>query len=169
MTNSEIIAGLLVRELRALRREIEAYPDDETLWAQPEGTSNPAGALAHHLTGNLRHFIGARLGGSSYVRDRKAEFERRDLGRAELIALVDETIAEVGETLPRLASDVLSGDYPDVLGGHKVGTTPLLLHLLSHFSYHLGQIDYHRRIVTGSGETVNAASVLEVPGLRKLS
>jgi hypothetical protein len=169
MTTAAILSGLMVRELQTLRRELEAYPDDETLWAQPAGTANPAGALAHHLTGNLRHFIGTRLGGSDYVRDRAAEFERRDLGRSELIGLVDATIAEIEQTLPALQADVLEGDFPDVLANHRVGTAALLLHLLSHFSYHLGQIDYHRRIVTGSGETVNAASIGEVPGARRLT
>jgi hypothetical protein len=167
MKTAEIISGLMARELRALRRELEAYPDEESLWARPPGVANPAGALAHHLAGNLRHFIGTRLGSGSYVRDRAAEFGRTDLSRPELIALVDATIAEIEAILPSLGDGALERDFPDVVANHRVGTEAMLLHLLSHFSYHLGQLDYHRRIVTGSGTTVNAAAMSEVPGARR--
>jgi uncharacterized damage-inducible protein DinB len=161
----DIVATLLARELRALRREIAAYPDDASLWLLPEGIANAGGTLAHHITGNLRHFIGARLGGSGYERDRAAEFERRDLGRDELIALVDAAAEEVARAFDALAPDDLDRAFPDPLAA-SVATSAFLLHLLTHTAYHLGQVDYHRRFVTGSGVTVNALSAKEIPAIR---
>jgi uncharacterized damage-inducible protein DinB len=169
MKTTEILAGLITRELRALRREIEAYPDDASLWARPPGIANSGGALAHHLTGNLRHFIGARLGAGSYVRDRAAEFEQAELGREALVQRVDAALDEVERTLAALDPALLGTEFPDSVAGNSVGTAALLTHLLSHLGYHLGQIDYHRRIVTGSGDTVDALAVAEIPGIQPRS
>lgn len=162
----DIVAALLARELRALRREVAAYPDDASLWLVPDGVANAGGTLAHHIIGNLRHFIGARLGGSGYERDRAAEFERRDLGRDELIALVDAAAEEVARAFDALAPDALDRDFPDPIAGRTVGTAEFLTHLLAHTAYHLGQLDYHRRLVTKSEVTVNAMSAKEIPGMR---
>lgn len=161
----DIVAALLARELRALRREIAAYPDDASLWLVPEGVVNAGGTLAHHIAGNLRYFVGARLGGSGYERDRTAEFESRDLGREELIALVDAATEEVARAFDALTPDDLARAFPDQFAG-TVATSAFLLHLLAHTAYHLGQLDYHRRLVTRSGVTVNVMSAKEIPGMR---
>src|SRR4051812_5197341 len=86
---AETICTLMLRELRALRREVEAYPNEADLWATPQGLPNSAANLTLHLAGNLQHFIGARLGGTGYVRNRDLEFSRREGTRAELLAQVD--------------------------------------------------------------------------------
>lgn len=161
-----VLAGLITRELRALRRELAAYPDDASLWARPAGIANAGGALAHHLVGNLRHFIGARLGASGYVRDRAAEFSRSDLGRDELIRLVEAAEEEVGRAFAEAEPDALSREFPDPVAGRRVGTAEFLVHLVAHTAYHLGQVDYHRRIVTGAGVTVDAVAAAEIPGAR---
>ena len=167
METAQSLAALYAREIRALRREVEAYPDDASLWKKPQGISNTGGALAHHLIGNLRHFLGARLGGTSYVRDRPAEFARTDLSKADLLGQIDTAEKEVAQMFSGMKKGTLESDFPDVVAGHHVGNQEVLLHLLSHLGYHLGQIDYHRRIVTGDGKTVDAIAVAEIPGLRK--
>jgi len=83
------LAALLDRDLRALRRELEAYPDERQIWQQVPGLPNTAGTLALHLAGNLQHYIGAQFGGTGYVRDRDAEFARRGVSRAELVAEIE--------------------------------------------------------------------------------
>jgi hypothetical protein len=93
------LSRVLVRDLRTLAAELDAYPDDASVWACPPGIHNSAGTLVLHLAGNLRHFVGARLGGTGYVRDRAAEFAARGLSRAELRALVDAAAVEVGAAL----------------------------------------------------------------------
>src|SRR4051794_7610109 len=79
------IASVLARDIRMLRREVEAYPNEAQLWQMVPGISNSAGTLALHLAGNIQHYVGKHLGGSSYIRDRPAEFSRRDAPRAEIL------------------------------------------------------------------------------------
>jgi hypothetical protein len=150
----------LVRELDTLADELRAYPDDATVWALPAGAPNSAGTLVLHLVGNLRHFIGATLGTTGYVRQRELEFSTRDLPRAELLALIATTRGEVTATLAALDFDVLGAPYPLVLPGAdpsvRVPAGRFLVHLVSHLGYHLGQVDYHRRLVTGDARSVGA-------------
>jgi DinB family protein len=145
------MAGALARDLRALRRELEAYPDERDLWRTVPGIVNPAGTLALHLTGNLQHFIGTVLGGSSYVRNRDAEFNRRDVPRAELLREIDAALGVVEGTLSRLPDDALAKPFPQPIAGVTLATGDFLMHLCIHFGWHLGQLDYHRRLVTGQG------------------
>ena len=162
------LAAILARDLRAVRREVEAYPDDVDLWRTPEGITNPGGMLARHLAGNIRHFIGAVLGGGGYQRDRESEFGARDIPRAEILAELDRAVADVERVVPVLPDELLAANYPMPLGRMTVNTMDFLMHLSSHLGYHLGQIDYHRRIITRSGDTVNAAAIPELASARKL-
>lgn len=162
----EILSGLLVRELRTLQREVEAYPDEASMWLRADGISNTGGQLAHHITGNLRHYIGTILGRTGYVRDRDAEFSRVDLTRAELLERIADAEREVTRTLADLPRASLEAEYPIAVGGYRIGTAEFLVHLLAHLGYHLGQVDYHRRLLTGSPVTTTAVSTGEIPGAR---
>lgn len=157
------IQHILTRELLALRRGIEAYPDDASVWRPMPGIANVGGTLALHIAGNLQHFVGAVLGGSGYARDRDAEFARRDVPRDEILREVDAAIAAVERGLQAIGDDALPRVYPERVAGRDVVTADFLVHLSSHLSYHLGQLDYHRRIVTGDGRTVNAVAAKDLP------
>jgi uncharacterized damage-inducible protein DinB len=159
----EILGTLILRELRAVRREIEAYPDDASVWHPVPGMPNTGGTLALHLAGNLQHFFGATLDRDGYKRDRGSEFSRREVARKELLAGLDAAAASVGRTLLSLTDDDLTGTYPESIANRTVSTGTFLLHLFSHLAYHLGQIDYHRRAVTGDSLGVDAVSVRELP------
>jgi uncharacterized damage-inducible protein DinB len=160
---SQTIKTLMLRELRALRREIEAYPDESLLWRQSGGVTNSAGNLALHLCGNLQHFIGAKLGGTGYVRDRDAEFARREVSRAEILREIDAATAAVIQGLDQIDDSKLSTPFPEPIAQKTVLTDEWLLHLVAHLGYHLGQIDYHRRLVTGDATTVDVISTRELP------
>jgi uncharacterized damage-inducible protein DinB len=147
----EFIAGILARDLAALKRELGAYPSDEAVWRDVPGLSNSGGTLFLHLAGNLRHFIGARLGGTGYIRDREAEFRVRGLSRVAIAAEIDAAAEAVASTLSRLNEKALAADYPLTFDGVTVSTADFLLHLAGHLTYHLGQIDYHRKAVSGGG------------------
>jgi hypothetical protein len=157
--HSRIFGTIFRRELAALRREVEAYADDQTIWLKAPGVSNSAGNLVLHLTGNLQAFIGAELGGSGYRRDRDAEFARTGVPRAALITEIETTIAVVGPTLDALADADLARPFPSPIAGVALSMGDALVHLASHLAYHLGQIDYHRRILTRDGTTVGAIAV----------
>lgn len=156
------LGGILARDLRALRREIEAYPEERDIWRVAPGISNSGGNLALHLAGNLRHFIGAVLGSTGYRRDRDAEFNRRDVPRAELLREIDAALAEVERGLARLSEADLARPYPQRLGSSTVTTGDFLLHLTAHLTYHLGQVDYHRRILTGQAGQIKAVAIGEL-------
>jgi hypothetical protein len=102
----------MLRELRALDREIAAYPDDDALWQAPAGAPNSAGNLALHLAGNLRHFIGATLGGSDYKRDRDAEFAAKNLSREDVRALIAAAIQELSDAFEKISDEDLVREYP---------------------------------------------------------
>ncbi len=147
------LSRVLLRDVEGLRLQLEAYPNEDDIWKAVPGLSNSAGTLALHLAGNLQHYIGARLGGTSYVRDRRAEFDTRDVPRSELLREVEAARAAVtlgfAAVRERGAENELDREYPEAIGGVTLTTGQFLVHLAAHLGYHLGQVDYHRRIVTG--------------------
>jgi hypothetical protein len=160
------VAAILDRELRTLRREIEAYPDERQIWEQVLGIPNCGGTLALHLAGNLQHYLGARWGGTGYVRNRDAEFARRGVSRAEIIAEIERARAAVAAGLARVDEAATTEDYPEVITQARIRTGDYLVHLAVHFAYHLGQLDIHRRAVTGNAEGVGAVRPAELRSAR---
>ncbi|MCC6771742.1 MAG: DUF1572 family protein [Gemmatimonadaceae bacterium] len=148
------LTPIMLRDLASLRAEVLAYPDDVSPWVLPQGAPNSGGTLVLHLCGNLRHFVGALLGGSGYVRDRDAEFNGRGLTRPELVAQIDTTVDEVGRALRSVEEARLDGTM--VIGPVTVSARRGLMHLAVHLTYHLGQLDYHRRLVTGDAHGIGA-------------
>jgi uncharacterized damage-inducible protein DinB len=143
-------ARILDRDLASLASQLERYPDEASVWRLGGGIKNSAGTLALHLVGNLEHFVGAVLGGSGYVRDRDAEFGDRDVPRAEVLRRIAHCREVVAATLGDLDDEALRAPYPgDLPPIYEGGTTThlFLLHLAAHFMWHLGQVDYHRRLL----------------------
>ena len=136
------------RDLNKLKEEINLYPSDEKLWTSGNEISNSAGNLCLHILGNLNHFIGAILGKSGYVRDRDSEFSSKDISRQSLIYDIENTIEVLKDILNRLPDEILDENFPVEKHGTTVKTDFMLLHLLTHFNYHLGQINYHRRLIS---------------------
>jgi uncharacterized damage-inducible protein DinB len=159
----ETIRLLYQRELRGLKREIEAYPVENMLWELRGGVANSAGNLALHICGNLQHFIGAKLGETGYVRNRQAEFAVRGVSRETILAEIDATARAVDVGLSRMTDADLRKPFPETIAGGTVATDDWLLHLLSHLGYHLGQIDYHRRILTGDSRALDVVPTSELP------
>jgi len=154
------IAAIMSRDLRALRREIEAYRDERDLWRGAPGISNCGGTLALHLAGNIQFFVGTVLGATGYVRDRDAEFGRRDVPRTELLREIDAALAAVERGVARLSDAALSQPFPRPPGGFAVTTGDF--HLITHLTYHLGQVDYHRRLLTGEAGQIRAVALGEL-------
>ncbi len=160
------VAAILARDLGAFRRSLAAYPDEASVWGPAAGLPNSGGTLALHVAGNLRHFIGAVLGGSAYVRRREEEFTITGLPRAELDALLARTSEEVRDALERLDPATLARDFPAPAGGLRVSTGDFLVHLCTHLAFHLGQADAHRRAVTGNPVGIGAVAVRELASAR---
>jgi hypothetical protein len=147
------LALLFEKDLAALRTELEGYPDDASLWKVEPGISNSAGTLVLHLTGNLKHFVGASLGSTGYVRDRDAEFADRAVPKRALLQRIDETREVVAETLAGLQDEALDRPFP-AKGPQALGDAPtsgaILTYMYGHFAYHLGQVNYHRRLLASA-------------------
>lgn len=158
------ITNVITRELKALRREIETYPSDADLWEVRPGITNPGGNLALHLAGNLQYFLGNVLGQNGYVRNRDAEFASKDVPRAELLREIDNALAAVESGMSRISEADLAKPYPEAVGGVESTTGAFLAHFATHLAYHLGQVDYHRRILTGEAKTVKAMALTELGG-----
>lgn len=140
---------LFERDLNSLKKELMAYEDETQLWLVQGAISNSAGNLALHLCGNLKHFIGAVLGNSGYVRERDREFNDKNVSRSEMAKSIDETIEIVLKTLNGLDDAALDKIYElRVFNDRPITTHIFLLHLSGHLMYHLGQINYHRRLLT---------------------
>jgi uncharacterized damage-inducible protein DinB len=143
----ETLKKLFNRDLNKLRSEIELYKDEKKIWYIEESIANSAGNLCLHLVGNLNHFIGAEIGKTGYVRVRELEFSSKDISKMELISKVEETIKVVDSSLDKLKEEDLEKEYPLLVFDKKTSTEYLLVHLSSHLTYHLGQINYHRRLL----------------------
>ncbi|MEO9871877.1 DinB family protein [Ekhidna sp.] len=137
---------LFLRDLDRLRTELEAYTNEEDLWVKTEGINNSAGNLIMHLCGNLQHFIGTVLNETGYVRQREFEFEGRMIFD-QLMKQVEATIKLVSEYFETVEKEELMSTYPLELFGHPMTVHYFLMHLQGHLNYHLGQINYHRRIL----------------------
>ncbi|MGM9509635.1 DinB family protein [Larkinella sp. GY13] len=143
----QTLKTLFTRDLLRLKREIELYQDEANLWIADRGITNPAGNLCLHLVGNLNTYIGAVFGHTGYIRHRELEFSLRDIPRSELLQQVDETIQVVLDALDQVREEQLQEEYPLLVFDEKTSTEYLLVHLTTHLTYHLGQINYHRRLL----------------------
>ena len=147
---NEVLIQLYERDLKKVRAEIEQYENDADLWETADGISNSGGNLCLHITGGLQYLIGAVLGETGYVRDREAEFTDKNVPREQLLARIDTTIDAVTSTLAKLTTADFEKPYPLDILGHPMTSEFFFTHLVGHVNYHLGQINYHRRILAGS-------------------
>lgn len=142
------LSRLFERDLSKLKEELMAYEEESRLWEVKGDIINSGGTLCLHLCGNLKHFIGAVLGNSGYVRERDREFNDRNVPRADMAKNIDETLAVVTQTLESFDPEKLNDEFPlRVFQGKPMSNQFFLMHLSSHLTYHLGQVNYHRRIL----------------------
>jgi uncharacterized damage-inducible protein DinB len=125
------------------------YNNEALLWKTEKNISNAAGNLCLHLIGNLNTYIGKVLGNTNYVRNRELEFSLKNIPASQLLAQIESTIEVVNNTLDKLSDEALQYEYPILVFETKTSTAYLLLHLATHLNYHLGQINYHRRLLHG--------------------
>ncbi len=144
-----VLAALLDRDLRKLHEEIAAFQTEANIWKTTGSVINPAGTLCHHLTGSLNHFVGATMGNTGFVRDRPAEFADRDVPRATLLANLDAARATVAKVLATQPEGTLQSIFPRKFMEQDVTYAWFLSHILTHLSYHLGQVNYLRRVLEG--------------------
>jgi uncharacterized damage-inducible protein DinB len=158
----EDLKTIYLREIATLERELDLYPDDMSVWKELSGLPNSAGTLLLHLAGSLQHFFGATLGYTGYVRNRDAEFTKRNVPRHELKKELEAARQGVLAGFAALTQERLSQPFPAKFTDTELSTQLTLLQFLSHLAYHLGQIDYHRRAVTGDATSANAVAASDL-------
>jgi uncharacterized damage-inducible protein DinB len=142
-----VLIVLFEQNLSKLHEEISQYPDDSSLWVVKDGIKNSGGNLCLHLTGSLQHFIGNVIGESGYIRNRDAEFTLKNISKHKLLNEIENTKVAVKDALEQTSKNELAKNYPLPLNGETVTTEFFLLHMLAHLNYHIGQINYHRRLL----------------------
>ncbi|TDO23497.1 DinB family protein [Sediminibacterium goheungense] len=143
----EIIKTIFARDLDRLYNEISLYQKEANIWKTENQIANSAGNLCLHLIGNLNTYIGKEIGGYHYIRNREAEFSLKNVSKRELLEEVKKTSQTVIASLNNLQQSDLEKQYPILVFDKKTSTGYLLIHLTTHLTYHLGQINYHRRLI----------------------
>lgn len=143
----ETLKTLFNRDLEKLKTEIESYENESLIWIVDKNISNSAGNLCLHLIGNLNTYIGAEIGKTGYIRNRPLEFSLKNIPKSELIEKIENTIKVVNKSLDLLTESDLEKTYPQIVFEKEMTTGFFLVHLSTHLAYHLGQINYHRRLL----------------------
>ena len=142
-----VLISLYEKELDKLAEEINAYTSDEQLWKISGDILNSGGNLCLHITGSLQHFIGATLGDSGYIRNREAEFKLKNIPRQKLLEEIENSKRVVIDTLEQVSKKELDSEFPIRVLDEPATTEYMLVFFLRHVGYHIGQINYHRRLV----------------------
>ncbi|ERM82103.1 hypothetical protein P872_08520 [Rhodonellum psychrophilum GCM71 = DSM 17998] len=144
---SNTLFAFINQDLDKLYLEIESYEKEENLWKVEANILNSTGNLCLHLLGNLNFYIGSNLGNTGYIRERDLEFSKKDVPRAQLLDEIRETQLMLQKTLVGLPDSKMNENYPLEVFGHPMTHEYFFIHLATHLSYHLGQVNYHRRIL----------------------
>ena len=143
----ETLKTLYERDLKKVSQEIQAYKNEANLWKVSNEIKNSGGNLCLHLIGNLNAYIGNGLADSGYIRDREFEFAGKGVPRQRLVKDVENTMQVVIKGLDAIDDNQLSENFPILIWKHATKMDFTLIHLHSHLNYHLGQINYHRRLL----------------------
>ena len=138
---------LFLKNLKHLNSEISSYKNEADLWKLAGGIANTPGNLCLHLCGNLQHYIGALIGKSGYKRNRDAEFSRKNVSRHDLLMEINTAEEVITSVFDSLKEEDLEKPFPDSTFGENKTNEQAILQCEVHFTYHLGQINYHRRML----------------------
>ena len=114
---------------------------EEEIWFRPNAETVSVGNLVLHLLGNVRQQLLSGLCGAPDRRRRQTEFdERGPIPAAELLRRLDELMAEVDQALDGV--DPQSLLTVRKVQGYEESGLSIVVHVIEHFSYHVGQMTY---------------------------
>lgn len=144
---NNVLANFYERDFRKLIEELNLFKNESNIWKTQGSIKNSAGNLALHLIGGTNHFFGATLARTGYIRKRDEEFARKGVPRQVLVAEIEGVIPIVKAALSDLTDAQMSSPFPIMFDDENNSHEYVLVRLLAHVSYHLGQINYLRRIL----------------------
>jgi uncharacterized damage-inducible protein DinB len=136
------LAGHFERVGRMIHELVEPLSTDQ-VWQRAYPYGNTIGHLLLHLTGNLRYYIGTRIAGTGYVRDRPREFAdpaRRP--KDEVLQELDLALAMVVATLALQSAADWHAPYDGVGAEDVKDRFGMFLRCVAHADHHAGQIIY---------------------------
>lgn len=142
-----ILANLYENDLRILINEVSQFKDEENLWRTAGTVKNSSGNLVLHITGGLNHYFGAMLAQTGYIRNRDEEFSKKGVTREDLRAGLEALIPMIIRTLNAMTQKEMEADFPVIFDGEKKPAMYVVVRLYAHLDYHLGQVNYLRRIL----------------------
>ena len=150
-TSDRLFLDYSARKLRQLTDRIEeclGRLNEEQIWTRGTENENAVGNLVLHLSGNVRQWIVAGVGGKPDVRDRDGEFAARaGVTAPELAALLRGVVEEAAGMLERLDTGRLMD--PLAVQSYDVTILEAVYHVVKHFSGHAGQIIFATKLLSG--------------------
>jgi len=144
---NNVLVNFYERDIRKLIHEVNLFNNEEDLWRTQGSVKNSCGNLVLHIIGGLNYLIGTTLAHTGYIRDRNQEFIRKNVEKNELIAQLEELIPMINKTVNALNREDMEAEFPIFFDQPKTSTSYVLVQLLLHLNYHLGQVNYLRRIL----------------------
>jgi uncharacterized damage-inducible protein DinB len=121
------------------------------LWTHPYPYGNSIGHLLLHVTGNLNQYIGARIAGTGYVRNRALEFsDTSHRPKEQVLADFDRAIDMVAATIRKQSAQDLVAPYPGDTQPDCPDRFSAFMRMAAHAYHHTGQIIYLVRELTKS-------------------
>lgn len=142
-----ILSNFYERDLRKLIEEVNAFKNEENLWRTAGSVKNSSGNLVLHIIGGMNYLIGTTLAKTGYVRDRDQEFIRKGVGRKDLVTQLEALIPMISNTINKLTEEDMQAEFPIFFDKPKTSTGYVLIQLSLHLNYHLGQVNYLRRVL----------------------
>jgi hypothetical protein len=149
---ASIVSSTLAGYYEEVREKAHKWVDPvttEQLWTRPYPYGNSIGHLLLHLTGNLNYYIGTRVAGTGYVRDRDREFnETAKKPKAEVLADFDRAIAMVVSTIGAQSAQDWSAPYSAEREPEAKDRFTAFFRMAAHAHHHVGQMIYLSKELT---------------------
>jgi uncharacterized damage-inducible protein DinB len=151
---SSIVSTAFAKEYRWRGAELHKWVDPLTeaqFWRNPYAYGNSVGHLVLHLTGNLSYYIGARIAGTGYIRNRDLEFsDATRPSKAEVLRRFDDIITLVVKTAAQQSESDWALPYSAEREPEASNRYTAFLRCAVHFYHHIGQIIYLCRELSNS-------------------
>jgi uncharacterized damage-inducible protein DinB len=125
-----------------LHKWVDPLPEEQ-LWRNPHGYGNSIGHLVLHLTGNLNYYVGARIAGAGYVRNRDREFTQPEHPeKKQILGEFDRAMTMVLDTIRKQSPSDWAAAYSAERETEAKDRFTVLLRCAGHAYHHVGQIIY---------------------------